>query len=89
MLKKMETIEDFTMEESEAKWIGAFTQYGTKESPMEIQSLELSPETIKAQGEDYVGRWEIDGGVKKNFVKFIKHYIGKHKIKYEGYMNAE
>jgi len=48
--------------------------------------LEFDGDTLRANGKDDVGEFELNGGVDKTSfqVKFLKHYIGQHTVDYNG-----
>ena len=59
---------------------------------LESLTIELVPGgKIKATGVDEVGKFTFDGsfGAKDSIFKFLKQYIGQHKIYYQGKFNKK
>ena len=57
---------------------------------MEIDTFQINKNgTVVGSGSDTVGDFEINGTFKNHDIKWVKQYIGAHKIFYSGSINEE
>ena len=74
-------------------WTGWYKQFGT-EHQMDFSKFQANPSPggpIGGEGEDEVGPFRFEGSFSNDGtrVRFIKEYIGKHKIYYMGNVSAD
>jgi len=63
--------------------------YNSTRGDMNFDAVKIDATTVCATGNDENGDFEINGSLNKTRVKFIKQYIGKHKLIYEGSINPD
>lgn len=74
----------FYLAKTPNEWTGHFSQNGSQ-TPMVFQTFKVSKHGIKGKGVDSLGEFVISGEVlNKTIAKFVKQYIGKHAVQYEG-----
>ena len=66
-----------------SKWEGYWLQ-GSSRGDMVFEKMTVDNGVVEGMGSDGVGEFEIKGTHDKDGVKFVKQYIGKHAVEYEG-----
>lgn len=76
----------FDLKRMKKEWTGFYTSNG-QQIEMRIDHLNMNKGMIKGSGEDSVGAFTIQGTCsgKNKEVNFVKAYIGKHTVNYQGW----
>ena len=79
----------FELKRMQKEWSGIYTQGGAQKE-MRIDHFNMSKGMIKGSGEDAVGQFTITGTYgKQKDVNFVKAYIGKHTVQYQGFRHKK
>jgi hypothetical protein len=71
-------------------WNGYWEQPGFGRQPMRDFVLRFADGVVRGEGRDIVGDFRIDGAYDaRGTVKFVKQYIGKHPVLYDGMHDGE
>jgi hypothetical protein len=71
-------------------WNGYWEQAQYGRQPMHDFVLRFADGIIRGEGHDVIGPFRIEGAYDdRGTVKFVKQYIGKHKVLYEGLHDGE
>jgi hypothetical protein len=73
----------FKMARAKKTWKGTYKQ-GGKDHEMIIEHMNIFNDKIKGKGADEVGEFIVNGDSKYGKISFVKQYIGKHSVSYEG-----
>jgi hypothetical protein len=71
-------------------WNGYWEQPGFGRQPMQDFELYFADGAVRGRGRDIVGPFQIEGAYDgRGVVKFVKQYIGKHRVMYDGLHDGE